>query len=130
MYGPGPTDNSHHHTNTFNYDDLDNDFYDDDANLQEDSVREANFDDGDDISEISISSPVLQWQSKRQLTDTESETSNKRSRATDRHKKPLTLEPSSSPETSRQSLMSSYEQNASKRTTGKIFIQLDFILMT
>ncbi|KAF9200374.1 hypothetical protein BGZ59_003344 [Podila verticillata] len=116
---------SHHHTNTFDYEDLDNDFYDDGANPQEDSVREANFDEGDDISEISISSPVLQRQSKRQLTDTESETSNKRSRATDRRKKPPTLEPSSSPETSRRSLMSSYEQNASKRITEKWKLELE-----
>lgn len=94
---------SHHTNNTINYDNLDNDFYDIDAGLQEDSLMEANFDNGDDIGDLSISSPVLQWPSKHQLTDTESKTSNKRSRATNRHEKLPTLEPTSSPETSRRS---------------------------
>lgn len=68
---------SHLTNNTFNFDDLDGNYYDNGTDLQEDVVRETNFDDGDSISEISISSPVLQWQPKHQLSDTESDAPSK-----------------------------------------------------
>ncbi|KAG0202263.1 hypothetical protein BGX33_009800 [Mortierella sp. NVP41] len=61
-------------------DNVDNSFYNDDADYQEDSVRDTNVIDGDEISILSISSPVLQRQPKRRLTDTESQVSKKQTK--------------------------------------------------
>ncbi|KAF9079593.1 hypothetical protein BGX23_003642, partial [Mortierella sp. AD031] len=59
-------------------DNVDNSFYNDGADYQEDSVRDTYVIDGDEISILSTSSPVLQRQPKRRLTDTESQVSKKR----------------------------------------------------
>ncbi|KAF8947948.1 hypothetical protein BGZ47_007216 [Haplosporangium gracile] len=74
---------------------------------------------GDEISELFISTPLQQRQ-KRQLTDTESHVSNKRSRATDRRKTPLSLH-TSFPELPKRSFLSSLEHTAKVNATGKSF---------
>ncbi|KAF9308645.1 hypothetical protein BGZ91_007729 [Linnemannia elongata] len=112
--------------------------YDASADNQGNSTRDTRGHDGDsvndgtdvnaadDISELSISSPpVFRRQSKRQLTDTESQSSNKRSRATDRRKKPPTLDPNSSPEMPRRSFLASYEQSYMKRNTEAKKLELE-----
>ncbi|KAG0280562.1 hypothetical protein BGZ97_009375 [Linnemannia gamsii] len=81
---------------------------------------------GDDISVLSISSTqVLQRQQKRPLTDTESQASNKRRRTTDRRKKQPTLDPPSSPEISKRSFLSSFEQATVKKSTETKRLKLE-----
>lgn len=50
--------------------------------------------------------------------DTESQSSNKRSRTTDRCKQQPTLDPTSSPELSRRSFLSAFEQATANKITG------------
>ncbi|KAK3837484.1 MAG: hypothetical protein J3R72DRAFT_512758 [Linnemannia gamsii] len=92
-----------------------------------DSINDgADINTADDISELSISSPpVFRRQSKRQLTDTESQSSNKRSRVTDRRKKPPSLDPGSSPDMPRRSFLGSYEQSYMKRNTEAKKLELE-----
>ena len=104
--------------NTIN-DDFDNSFYNDGADYREGIARESSVIDSDEISVLSISLPVSQRQSKRQLTDVESQASSKRSRTIDRRKKPPTLKLSSSPEMPMRSLVGSYAQSVDKKPTGK-----------
>ncbi|KAG0371221.1 hypothetical protein BGX24_001787 [Mortierella sp. AD032] len=69
----------------------------------------------DDISVLSISSTqVLQRQQKQPLMDTETQTSNKRTCTTDRHKAQPTLDSPSSSEVSRRSFLSSFDQVTTK----------------
>ncbi|KAK3834454.1 MAG: hypothetical protein J3R72DRAFT_220632 [Linnemannia gamsii] len=87
------------------------------TNLEQDRDIINNVLEGDDISVLSTSSTQdLQRQQKRPQTDTESHASNnKRTRTTDRRKKQPTLDPPSSPEVSRRSLLSSFEQATTKK---------------
>ncbi|KAF8942590.1 hypothetical protein BGZ47_006327 [Haplosporangium gracile] len=62
--------------NTFD-DNVDNNFDNDGTDSQDGFARDINAIDGDEISILSTVSPVIQRQSKRQLTDTESQTSHK-----------------------------------------------------
>ncbi|KAK3824010.1 MAG: hypothetical protein J3R72DRAFT_22897 [Linnemannia gamsii] len=78
--------------------------------VAQDSVLED-----DDRSVLSISSTqVLQRQQKRPLMDTETQTSNKRTCTTDRHKTQPTLDSPSSSEVSRRSFLSSFDQATTK----------------
>ncbi|KAF8927658.1 hypothetical protein BGZ58_010239 [Dissophora ornata] len=77
---------------------------------------------GDGISELSISSsPASQRRQKRQLTYTESQASDKRSRVADQRKKPPTPDPRSYPGMSERSFFSSYEPFNVKKAIGKEF---------
>ncbi|KAK3848251.1 MAG: hypothetical protein J3R72DRAFT_485208 [Linnemannia gamsii] len=111
-------------TNTFTRDDnadnrtIDNSFDNDVADFREDSLRETNDIDGDERSVYSMSPPIFQRQSKRQLTYAESPVSNKRSQTTDRRKRPPTLEPGFAPEMSRWSHVGSYGPSVVKKPTA------------
>ncbi|KAF8931506.1 hypothetical protein BGZ47_011807, partial [Haplosporangium gracile] len=111
-------------------DDFD-ELYDVSANNQGNSARETGINEGtnindstnviavDVLSDLSISpSSVFHGQQKHQLTDTESLASNKRSRVTDRRKKPPTLDPNSSPETQKRSFLGSFERAYMQRNTA------------
>ncbi|KAK3809738.1 MAG: hypothetical protein JOS17DRAFT_843960 [Linnemannia elongata] len=117
---PDPFNNTH----DSNYDNIDDNLSNFDtgpetaetANLEDGLNTINNVLEGDDISVLSISSTqVQQHQRKRPLTDTESQVSNKRTRITDRRKRQPTLDPPSSPEVSRRSFLSSFEQATTKK---------------
>ncbi|KAF9190088.1 hypothetical protein BGZ51_008971 [Haplosporangium sp. Z 767] len=65
--------------------------------------------DGDDISTLSLASPPIR--NKRQLSDTESTRSVKRSRATDKHKRPPRLDTGFSPATLRNAFLSAFQES-------------------
>ncbi|KAG9064045.1 hypothetical protein KI688_003224 [Linnemannia hyalina] len=96
------------------------------TNLEDDRNNIDSVLEGDDISVLSISSTqVLRRHQKRPHTDTESQASNKRTRTTDRRKKQPTLDPPSSPEVSRRSFLSSFEQATTKKANETKRLELE-----